>query len=69
MVTILDKSYIVIKLEDKILQNYANRQVFYIANMLGKIERLLKSVFVTKGRWYSLKSNSEIKLLDLSNKS
>ena len=33
MVTILGKSYIVIKLEEKILKNYANQQVFYIANL------------------------------------
>ena len=35
--------------------------------MLGKIERSLKSIFVTKGRWYSLKSNSEIKLSLMKN--
>ena len=35
--------------------------------MLGKIERLLKSIFVTKGRWYSLKSRSEIKLSLMKN--
>ena len=36
-------------------------------NMPGKIERLLKSIFVTKRRWYSLKPNTEIKLSLMNN--
>ena len=52
MVTILDKSYIVIKLEDKILQNYANQQVFYITNPKHAREnwKIIRSYICHKGK-------------------
>ena len=52
MVTILDKIYIAIKLEDKILQKYANQQVFYIANPKHAREnsKIIKIYICHKGK-------------------